>query len=80
LGDGEVILVVEDNDIVRQATVNRLQSLGYDTLEAKTGPEAITLLESGAAIALVFSDILMPGGMSGYDLAEWVWSMRPGLC
>jgi CheY-like chemotaxis protein len=79
LGDGEVILVVEDNDIVRQATVNRLQSLGYDTLEAKTGPEAITLLESGAAIALVFSDILMPGGMSGYDLAEWVWSMRPGL-
>jgi len=43
LGDGELILVVEDNDIVRQATVSRLQSLGYAALEAKTGPEAITL-------------------------------------
>ena len=77
LGDGELILVVEDNDIVRQATVSRLQSLGYAALEAKTGPEAITLLESGEPIALVFSDILMPGGMTGYDVAEWVQSMKP---
>ena len=79
LGDGELILVVEDNDIVRQATVSRLQSLGYAALEAKTGPEAITLLESGEPIALVFSDILMPGGMTGYDVAEWVCSMKPEL-
>jgi CheY-like chemotaxis protein len=77
LGGGELILVVEDNDIVRQATVSRLQSLGYAALEAKTGPEAITLLESGEPIALVFSDILMPGGMTGYDVAEWVQSMKP---
>ena len=47
LGDGELILVVEDNDKVREATVSRLESLGYAVLEAKTGPEAITLLESG---------------------------------
>ena len=79
LGDGELILVVEDNDIVRQATANRLQSLGYAALEAKTGPEAITLLKSGEPIALVFSDILMPGGMTGYDVAEWVQSMKPEL-
>jgi signal transduction histidine kinase/ActR/RegA family two-component response regulator len=79
LGDGELILLVEDNDIVRQATVSRLQSLGYAALEAKTGPEAITLLESGEPIALVFSDIVMPGGMTGYDVAERVQSMKPEL-
>ena len=79
MGDGELILLVEDNDKVREATANRLKSLGYAVLEAKTGPEAITLLESGEPIALVFSDIVMPGGMTGYDVAEWVRSMKPDL-
>ena len=77
LGDGELILLVEDNDKVREATANRLESLGYAVLEAETGPEAITLLKSGESIALVFSDIVMPGGMTGYDVAEWVQSMKP---
>jgi CheY-like chemotaxis protein len=79
LGDGELILVVEDNDIVRQATMSRLESLGYAVLEARTGPEAITMLQSEEPIALVFSDIVMPGGMTGYDVAERVRSMRPEL-
>jgi signal transduction histidine kinase/ActR/RegA family two-component response regulator len=79
LGKGELILLVEDNDKVREATVSRLESLGYAVLQAKTGPEAITLLESGQPIALVFSDIVMPGAMTGYDLAEWVRSRRPDL-
>jgi signal transduction histidine kinase/CheY-like chemotaxis protein len=79
LGDGELILVVEDNDIVRQATMSRLASLGYAVLEAKTGPEAITLLQSEEPIALVFSDIIMPGGMTGYEVAEWVRSMKPKI-
>ena len=78
LGDGELILLVEDNDKVREATANRLESLGYAVLEAKIGPEAITLLETGETIALVFSDIVMPG-MTGYDVAEWVSSMKPNL-
>jgi len=79
LGDGEPILVVEDNDMVREATMSRLESLGYAVLEAKTGPDAITLLESGQPIAVVFSDIVMPGGMTGYDVAEWVRSMKPDI-
>ena len=79
LGDGELILVVEDNDKVRKATVSRLESLGYAVLEAKAAAEAITLLDSGEPIALVFSDIVMPGGMTGYDVAEWVHSMKPDL-
>ena len=77
MGDGELVLVVEDNDKVREATVRRLESLGYAVVEAKTGPEAITLLKSGEPIAIVFSDIVMPGGMTGYDVAEWVQSMKP---
>ena len=79
LGKGELILLVEDNDKVREATVSRLESLGYAVLKAKTGPEAITLLETGEPVSLVFSDIVMPGGMTGYDVAEWVRSMKPDI-
>ena len=79
LGDGELILVVEDNDKVREATVSGLESLGYAVLEAKTGADAITLIETDEPIALVFSDIVMPGGMTGYDVAERVCSMKPVL-
>jgi CheY-like chemotaxis protein len=79
LGNGELILAVEDNDKVREATVSRLESLGYAVLQAKTGPEAVTLLESGEPVALVFSDIVMPGGMTGYEVAEWVRSTKPDL-
>jgi signal transduction histidine kinase len=79
LGDGERILAVEDNDRVREATVRRLEALGYTVLEARTGGEAIELLEAGEQVALVFSDIVMPGRMTGYDVAEWVRSKKPGL-
>jgi CheY-like chemotaxis protein len=79
LGAGELILLVEDNEKVRETTARRLESLGYAVVEAKTGPEAIARLESGAPVALVFSDIVMPGGMTGYDVAEWVRSTKPSL-
>ena len=78
-GDGERILIVEDNDKVREATVSRLESLGYAVSQARTGPEAIKILESGEPVALVFSDIVMPGQMTGYDVAEWIRSKRPNL-
>ena len=79
LGDGERILVVEDNDKVRETTAGRLESLGYAALEARTGVEATKLLESGRQVALVFSDIVMPGSMTGYDVAAWVRSNKPDL-
>jgi len=78
-GDGERILVIEDNDKVREATVSRLESLGYAVSQTRTGPEAIKLLESGEPFALVFSDIVMPGKMTGYDVVEWIRSQRPDL-
>jgi len=79
LGDGQRVLLVEDNDKVREATVSRLESLGYAVLPTSTGPEAIKLLESDEPVDLVFSDIVLPGNMTGYDVAEWVRSKKPDL-
>jgi CheY-like chemotaxis protein len=72
-------LVVEDNDKVRKATVSRLETLGYAVVQARTGIEAIKLLESGEPVDLVFSDIVMPGSTTGYDVAEWIRAKRPDL-
>jgi len=79
LGNGQRILLVEDNDKVREATVSRLESLGYAVLPTRTGSQAIELLESGEPVYLVFSDIVLPGKMTGYDVAEWVRSKKPDL-
>jgi hypothetical protein len=76
-GDGELILVVEDDDLVRKVTLERLEALGYAVIEARSGPEAIERLKSDEPIALVFSDIVMPGGMIGHDLASWVLAAKP---
>ena len=76
-GRGGFILVVEDDDEVREVTLKRLQLLGYLTIEARTGPEAIERLKSEERIQLVLSDVIMPGGMAGYDVARWVALNKP---
>jgi PAS domain S-box-containing protein len=79
LGRGELVLVVEDDELVREVSVKRLESLGYAVIEAKNGPEAIKQLLSQEQIRLVLSDIVMPGGMTGYDVTRWVASNKPGV-
>ncbi|MBP6012121.1 MAG: PAS domain S-box protein [Alphaproteobacteria bacterium] len=76
---GETILVVEDNPEVRDVTVKRLDLLGYGVLTAENAPAAIAVLESDRKVDLVFSDVVMPGGMSGFDLAQWVRRHRPDI-
>ena len=76
---GETILLVEDNPDVRKVTARRLQNLGYAVVEADSGARAVELLSSGANIDLVFSDVVMPGGMSGFDLAHWVQGNAPAV-
>jgi PAS domain S-box-containing protein len=73
------ILVVEDNPDVRNVTVARLQDLGYATIGADSGPAAVAVLDGGATVDLVFSDVVMAGGMSGYDVVKWVRQNRPDL-
>lgn len=72
------ILVVEDNDMVCKVTVKRLRALGYETLQAENGPLAVEILERETNIALILSDVVMEGGMSGYDVAAWIQKNRPG--
>jgi PAS domain S-box-containing protein len=78
-GDGELVLVVEDDDQVRRVTLKRLEALGYTVEEARTGALAVEHLKAGAPVRLVLSDIVMPGGATGYDLARWVASNRPEI-
>jgi PAS domain S-box-containing protein len=79
LGNRELVLVVEDNDQVRDVTLNWLASLNYEVAEARSAPEAIEILRSQAPVRLVLSDIVMPGGMSGFDLARWAASHKPDI-
>ncbi|PTM43003.1 PAS domain-containing sensor histidine kinase [Bosea sp. 124] len=78
-GGSETILVVEDDARVRRVAVARLEDTGYRVLEAETGAQALRVLDTHAEIALLFTDIVMPGGMSGDELAREARLTRPGL-
>lgn len=73
---GEMILVVEDDADVRQLTVAVLASLGYGTVEAAHGRAALEVLDRTPDIVLVFTDIVLPGGMSGAELAQKIRTDR----
>jgi PAS domain S-box-containing protein len=74
-----VVLVVEDDPDVRATASFMLRDLGYAVREASTARAALALLESEAAVNLVFSDVIMPDGMSGIELARELSVRRPGL-
>ena len=77
-GGHETVLVVEDEDEVRRAAVRLLEGIGYTVIEADTGETALRLMgERGAEIALVFSDIVMPGSVSGPQLASQLLESHP---
>lgn len=73
------ILVVEDDAAVREAVIWILRLMGYDTREAADGPAALEILDQDAGIQLMFSDLVMPKGMSGIDLAQEARRRRPDL-
>jgi PAS domain S-box-containing protein len=75
----ETILVVEDDDRVRQLTIKRLKLIGYQVLEASDGPMALEILRRGEAVDLVFSDLIMPGGLSGREVAIRARELIPGI-
>lgn len=73
----ETILVVEDNDDVRGASVELLEQLGYRTLTAANGDEAMKLLLDGVSVDLIFTDVVMPGLIKSSDLAAWAKVQTP---
>jgi CheY-like chemotaxis protein len=76
---GETILVVEDDPRVRRVSVRRLKGLGYAVLEAEDGPAALRLINDGSKVDLLFTDIMMPGGVNGIELARKAMERRAGL-
>ena len=73
------ILMVEDNVEVSEVTSSLLEQLGYRVVHATTADDALERLADGAPIDLVFSDIVMPGGMSGLDLARAIRTRHSGV-
>lgn len=78
-GRGEAILVVEDEPSVREYAARALTQLGYRVSTAAGGGEALALLEQGMDCDLLFTDVVMPGGMSGRELARAAMALRPSL-
>ena len=64
------ILVVEDNPNVRKTVIRQLHDLGYKTVEAESGSKALELVRGGLEFDLLLTDVIMPGGMTGYQLAD----------
>jgi PAS domain S-box-containing protein len=78
-GHGETVLVVEDDADVRQVAVSTLESLGYRVRESESAEAALSALENGTQIDLLFSDVSMPGNLNGADLARMVHRLRPDM-
>jgi PAS domain S-box-containing protein len=75
----ETLLVVEDEPEVLEIALTMLRGLGYSVLTARDGPEALDVLRGPDRIDLLFSDVVMPRGMNGAELARRARALRPGL-
>lgn len=74
-----VVLVVEDEVLIRLAVADHLRSCGFKVVEAGNGAEAQELILAGLSVDLVFSDVTMPGPMNGAALAQWLHQQMPDL-
>jgi CheY-like chemotaxis protein len=75
----ETILIAEDDPFVRSSVILRVEALGYRVVAAVNSKEALQRLRTDPGIDMLFTDIIMPGGMSGWELADQARRIRPGL-
>jgi len=75
----ETVLVVEDNPQVRELATATISGLGYRVLEASTGKDALDILQCNAPVDLLFSDIVLPDGMNGFELVHKARALHTGL-
>ena len=75
----EIVLIVEDDPDVRALTARQVMTLGYQVLEAPDGPEALALLSGDTAVDLLLTDVMLPNGMTGVELARKATRLRPQL-
>ena len=78
-GHGESILLVEDEGMVRTVAAERLREVGYRVVEAAEGAAALRMLQAGAAVDLLLTDVGLAGGMNGRQVAEAAREVWPGL-
>ena len=78
-GGHEVVLIVEDDPMVRQYVITQIRSLGYTTLDAANASEALDIIDNNANIELLFTDVIMPGRMNGRHLVDEALRRRPAL-
>jgi len=76
-GEPPLVLVVEDDALLRALTAEYLEDCDFSVLQAETADEAIRLLRANRRIGVVFSDVQMPGSMDGIDLADWIGRELP---
>lgn len=74
-----IMLIVEDEPLIRMCAVDFAEEAGYATREAKDSAEAIAILEAGEDLAVLFTDITLPGGMDGLDLATLAATRWPAM-
>jgi two-component system NtrC family sensor kinase len=79
VGGNESVLVVEDDPQVNKLAVETLEERGYRVLSAEDGPTALRMLDDGAPIDLLLTDVVLPNGMNGRQLSEEVLRRRPGI-
>lgn len=75
----ETILVVEDDSLILQQLSAQLEGLDYEVLAAPAGAAALAILRERPDIALLLTDVVLPGGMNGKQIAEAARTIRPGL-
>jgi PAS domain S-box-containing protein len=78
-GGTEVVLVVEDDSLVRRYVMTQIKSLGYTTLEAANAADALRIIDNAENIDLLFTDVIMPGSMNGRELVDEALKRRPSL-
>lgn len=76
---GHTVLVVEDEVLIRFDISDHLRAEGYEVLEASTVQQAIDILSGARPVALVFTDVQMPGALNGLDLANYVMTHHPQI-
>jgi CheY-like chemotaxis protein len=79
VGSGELVLVVEDEALVRAALAETLRDLGYHAVEVADADAALALLDRGVGVDAILSDVTMPGSMDGAGLAHAARARLPGL-
>ncbi|TCK18538.1 PAS domain S-box-containing protein [Thiogranum longum] len=78
-GGSESVLIVDDESDLLQLADQYLSRLGYRTFTAENAPQALQILEGNEQVDILFSDVVMPGGMNGYELAQQATEKRPGI-